>query len=155
MQIRRLYISPGHNYFGRHEQPAGENPILEMLEIECVAGRGIRGDRFFDFKEDYRGQITFFSAEVFAELCRALDLSAAKPADARRNVLTAEVDLNALIGQKFKIQDVEFEGIQECRPCYWMNSALGPGAEEWLRGRGGLRAKILSDGTLRCSENAA
>ena len=25
------------------------------------------GDRFFDYKGDYKGQITFFSAEVFAE----------------------------------------------------------------------------------------
>jgi MOSC domain-containing protein YiiM len=59
------------------------------------------------------------------------------------------VDLNDLIGKAFTLQGIQFQGTEECRPCYWMNSAIGPGAEEWLRGRAGLRAKILSDGTLR------
>jgi MOSC domain-containing protein YiiM len=39
--------------------------------------------------------------------------------------------------------------VEECRPCYWMNRAIAPGAEEFLKGRGGLRAKILCDGELR------
>jgi hypothetical protein len=43
---------------------------------------------------------------------------------------------------------VEFEGICECKPCYWMDYAIAPGAEQFLQGRGGLRAKILSDGIL-------
>jgi hypothetical protein len=30
-----------------------------------------------------------------------------------------------------------------------MNRAFAPGAEDFLKGRGGLRAKILSDGKLR------
>ena len=42
--------------------------------IECVAGRGIRGDRFFDYKENYKGQITFFALEVFDALRRELNL---------------------------------------------------------------------------------
>ena len=29
-----------------------------------------------------------------------------------------------------------------------MEQAVAPGAEEWLRGNGGLRARILSDGPL-------
>ena len=47
--------------------------MIEVPVIECVAGRGIRGDRYFDFKDDYKGQITFFSLDVFDELCAALD----------------------------------------------------------------------------------
>ena len=66
MCIRHLFISPGHNYFGHHEQPPGQHPVLERDEIECVAGQGIRGDRFFGYQEDYKGQITFFAGEVFA-----------------------------------------------------------------------------------------
>jgi hypothetical protein len=46
--------------------------LIEVPDIRCVAGRGIEGDRFFDFKENYAGQITFFSSEVFDELCFSL-----------------------------------------------------------------------------------
>ena len=43
---------------------------------------------------------------------------------------------------------MRFRGVEECRPCYWMDQAIAPGAEAWLKGKGGLRAKILSDGWL-------
>jgi len=117
--------------------------------IECVTGRGIRGDRYFDFKEDYKGQITFFSLEVFDELCGAMQLQDCSPALARRNVMIRGVDLNQLIGQEFEVQGVHLYGVQECAPCYWMDRAIAPGTQEFLKGRGGLRAKILSDGKLR------
>jgi MOSC domain-containing protein YiiM len=117
--------------------------------IECVAGHGIRGDRFFDYQEDYKGQITFFSLEVFQELCHALEVQDCSPAFVRRNVMTRDVDLNELIGQDFEVQGVRFHGTGECRPCYWMERAIAPGAEEFLKGRGGLRARILTDGELR------
>lgn len=149
MTIRQLFISPGHNFFGHHGLAPGGYPLEEVQQLECVAGRGVRGDRFFDYQQDYKGQITFFASEVFWEVCKRLGVKNKTPGAARRNVVTSGIDLNTLIGRKFKLQDIEFEGVCECKPCYWMDSAIGPGAEEALRGRGGLRAKILNDGKLR------
>ena len=148
VKIRHLYISPGHNYFDHHGQAAGQNVCLEVLEAECVAGRGIRGDRFFDYKENYQGQITFFSAEVFDDVCRQTSAGGKSPGVARRNVVTSGVDLNSLAGKKFDVQGITFEGVGECRPCHWMDEAIAPGAEKLLQGRGGLRARILTDGRL-------
>ena len=152
IRISQIYISPGHNFVGHHGQPAGQHPLLAQEQIECVAGRGLRGDRFFDFEENYAGQITFFSLEVFDALRRELNLPLAEPQATRRNAFTRGADLNTLIGQPFEIQGVRFEGVCESKPCHWMNSAVGPGAEEWLKGRGGLRARILTDGILRREE---
>jgi hypothetical protein len=146
--VRHLYISPGHNFFGHHGQPAGKNPLMEMAEIECVAGRGVRDDRFFDYQESYKGQITFFAFEIYESLCKALNTFDKPPLVLRRNVITEGIELNALIGEEFAVQGVRFRGTEECKPCYWMDQAFAPGAEEFLRGRGGLRAVILSDGKL-------
>lgn len=148
LRVEHLFVSPGHNFFGHHDQPAGEHPIVPADQIECVAGRGIRGDRFFDYKENYKGQITFFAMEVLETLRDELNLPEAQPQATRRNAFIRGADLPALIGQQFEIQGVRFEGVEESRPCNWMNAALGPGAEEWLRGRAGLRCRILSDGIL-------
>lgn len=150
IRIEHLFISPGHNFFGHQGQPEGENPVVAVEQIECVAGRGIRGDRFFDFKPEYKGQITFFSMEVLEALRRELALPEAQPQATRRNVFVRGADLNVLIGQEFEVQGVRFAGVEESTPCHWMNIALGPGAQEWLRGRGGLRGRILTDGVLRC-----
>jgi MOSC domain-containing protein YiiM len=147
--VLHLYVSPGHNYFGHHGQAAGTHPILEQREVRCVAGRGIEGDRFFDFKADYTGQITLFAWEVYQDLCARFNRWDKPPAVFRRNVITRGLDLNALIGQEFELQGVRFLGVESCKPCYWMDQAFCPGAEAALQGRGGLRAKILTDGVLR------
>ncbi|HEU6447373.1 MAG TPA: molybdenum cofactor biosysynthesis protein [Verrucomicrobiae bacterium] len=149
IRIEKIFISPGHNFFGRHGKSAGGNPALEVSRVECIAGKGLVGDRFFNFKENYKGQVTFFSAEIFEDICRQFGLSEKSPGVTRRNIITRGVDLNSLIGNGFEIQGVGFLGISECAPCYWMDDAIAPGAEMALRGRGGLRAKILSDGILR------
>jgi MOSC domain-containing protein YiiM len=149
VEICHLYISPGHNFVGHHGREPDTHPMIEVPEIECVAGRGIRSDRYFDFKGDYKGQITFVSLDVFDELCGALQLQDCSPALARRNVITRSIDLNDLVGQEFEVQGVLFFGTEECRPCYWMDRAFAPGAEKFLKDRGGLRAKILSNGKLR------
>jgi MOSC domain-containing protein YiiM len=122
---------------------------VEVAEIECVAGRGIKGDRFFDFKENYKGQATFFSAEVFDAMSTELKLSGRSPGESRRNILVEGADLNSLVGLEFEVQGVKFRGTAECSPCHWMDAAFAPGAEHFLQRRGGLRAQILSDGKLR------
>jgi len=155
VEICHLYISPGHNFVGHHGREPDTHPIIEVPIIECVAGRGIRGDRYFDFKDDYKGQITFFSLEVFEELCAALEIRDCLPAAARRNVITRGVDLNECIGREFEVQGVCLYGIEESAPCYWMDQAIAPGAKDFLKGRGGLRAKILTDGQLRVTARGA
>lgn len=155
IRVEQLFISPGHNFFGHHGQLAGAHPIVAASQLECVAGRGIRGDRFFDYQANYKGQITFFALEVLEALRSELNLFAVQPQATRRNVFVRGADLNALIGNLFTVQGIRFEAVEESKPCYWMNSTLGPGAEEWLRGRAGIRCRILTDGVLRCEPSAA
>ena len=152
MIIRQIFISPGHNYFGHHGKPPDDYPLLEQQRIECVAGHGIRGDRFYDYRDDYAGQITFFSADVFEKLCQSFGLTNKSPGALRRNIIVTEVDLNSLIGVDFEIQGVQFRGTKHCKPCYWMNQAIAIGAEKWLSGNGGLRAQILSDGFIEVGD---
>jgi MOSC domain-containing protein YiiM len=147
-EITHLYISPGHNFFGHERDQPSSNPALEVPSVWCVAGKGIEGDRFFDYKESYKGQITFFEEETYADLCSQLGIWDRSPSVFRRNVLTHGVRLNDLIGHEFTIGDVRLLGTEESRPCFWMDHAFGPGAQAALKGRGGLRARILSTGRL-------
>ena len=149
MRLLHLYISAGHSYLGHHGMPAGQEPMTEVPEIECVAGKGIRGDRYFDFKDNYKGQITFFAQETYERLCEQFGESGRPSWVFRRNVITQGVDLNTLIGKEFEVQGVQFIGTQEAAPCHWMNEAFAEGAEAALRGFGGLRARVLTDGVLR------
>jgi MOSC domain-containing protein YiiM len=148
MIIRQIFISPGHNYFGHHGRAPDDFPLVEVQEVECVAGHGIRGDRFYHYRDDYKGQITFFSLEVFERLAARFGLTNKSAGILRRNVVVSGVDLNELIGEEFAVQGVRLRGTAHCKPCYWMNEAVATGAEEFLQGNGGLRAQILTDGTI-------
>ncbi|MCB1076889.1 MAG: MOSC domain-containing protein [Verrucomicrobiae bacterium] len=149
MTVRHIFISPVHVYAGHHGRAPGEEPMESVDEVECVAGSGIQGDRYFNFKEDYKGQITLFSLETWEEMCIRFGVFDKGPEVFRRNVVVSGVDLNSLIGQEFEVQGIRFFGTQEAAPCYWMNQAFAEGAEAALKGRGGLRARILSSGSLR------
>lgn len=151
MRVEEIWISGGHDFRGRHGMERMENEIFSKNEVECVAGKGLEGDRYFEFKEDFKGQITFFSMEVMEELREKFGKFASSAL--RRNILVRGADLKDLVGQKFSVQGVVFEGSEECTPCYRMDEAIGKGAEDFLRGdcRGGLRARILTDGRLQCA----
>ena len=153
--IHHLYTSPGHNFFGHHGKAVGEHLIVEHQRIELLAGRGIEGDRFLDFKDGYKGQITFIDQQI-VEAVRSHTATPGLPASSfRRNVVTEGLDLNALIGKRFRLGGVLLEGTEECNPCYWMDQACGTsGTEEFMKGHGGLRCRILESGALSSGEIA-
>jgi len=148
-KVEHIFLSPGHNFFGHHGKPADNHPRVEVDQVNCVAGRGLEGDRYFDYKPDYPGQITFFAMEVYEDLCRMLGVFDKTPGALGRNVFLRGADLNALIGVTFTLQGLAFSGSKECSPCYWMDQSFGPGTEAFLQGRGGLRARICTSGILR------
>jgi len=148
MLIRQIFISSGHNYFGHHGRAADDYPLVEVPQIECVAGHGIRGDRFYNYRDNYKGQITFFSFDVFEKFTRHFGLTDKSAGALRRNVIVSGVDLNELIGEEFSIQGLRLRGTAHCKPCYWLDQAMVPGTEKFLEGNGGLRAQILSDGVI-------
>ncbi|MBT8037989.1 MAG: molybdenum cofactor biosysynthesis protein [Verrucomicrobiae bacterium] len=150
--LKHLFISPGHNYYGRHGMGSLDHPIEEVERIECVAGSGIVGDRFFDYQPDYKGQITLFDGAVYERVRDEIVQGELHPMAFRRNVVVQGVDLNALIDQRFSLGELELTGSCECAPCYWMDEACAPGTHEFLKGRGGLRARIVKGGVLTLGE---
>ena len=148
MKIKAIYISPGHNFYGHYGKPPSNHPLIAVDTVNCVAGKGLLGDRFFDYKPNYKGQVTLFDFSVYQAMCKELDIYDKDPLVLRRNLLVQGEDLLSLIGQKFTIQGVNLLGVEECSPCFWMDQAFGIGAEKFLKGQGGLRCRILADGVF-------
>ncbi len=135
--------------------PAAEAP-MQLLEVaQARAGRGFDGDRYaagagtFTPRAGRRPgyDLTLIAAEVLDEMAAAghvLDF-----AGTRRNVLTRGIDVNALVGRRFRIGDVLCEGRRLCEPCVHLDRLSGPGVLRPLIHRGGLRADVLTDGEIR------
>ena len=151
--IDDIWISPGHDFKGRHGKGRRNHGMMRVEEALCEAERGLAGDRYHDEEPGTKTQVTFVAREVVDEMCRTLGIAQPDYSSLRRNVLVSGVDLNSLIGKTFAIDGVFFEGVEECKPCYWMDEAVASGANAFLAGRGGLRCRILNSGILRCGEN--
>jgi molybdopterin synthase catalytic subunit len=150
-ELLEIWISDGNDFRGRHEKGRLDHGIRSVSEIECVAGMGLRGDRYFGYKPDFKGQVTFFDADAVQAVREHFSLPDLSGSVFRRNLIVRGIDLGAWVGKRFRFQGIEFEATEECKPCYWMDEAVASGAEEFLKAccRGGLRARILSDGVLR------
>jgi molybdopterin synthase catalytic subunit len=150
-ELVEIWISPGNDFRGHHGMARGDHGIASVAEVQCVAGMGLRGDRYFGYKADFKGQVTFFDADAVDAVRQQFKRPDLSGGVFRRNIIVRGVTLSAWVGQRFRFQGIEFEGSEECKPCYWMDAAVAPGVEAFLetRFRGGLRARVLCDGTLR------
>lgn len=150
-ELVEIWISEGNDFRGRHDKGRLEHGIRGVSEVECVAGMGLRGDRYFGYKPDFKGQVTFLNRDAVQAVRDHFSQPGLSSSVFRRNLIVQGVDLAAWAGKRFRFQGVEFEASEECKPCYWMDEVVGPGAEAFLkeRFRGGLRARVLSDGVLK------
>lgn len=160
IEVLHLLVSPGHNYAGRPQDGAGRHPTEDLDEVRLVAGKGIVGDRYFGRAAHRDAAVTLIAAEALEDAAAVLGLAQPlDPVPARRNVVVRGVDLNALRGETFVIRSlaagapdgaaVTLLGGRPANPCAWMDRVYAPGAQAALRGRGGLRCRVLTDGLLR------
>jgi hypothetical protein len=127
-------------------------PMTVVGEATVRAGRGLEGDRYFAGRGTFSNphanghELTLIEAEAVE------DLGLIRPEEARRNVVTRGIDLNALVGRRFTIGGTAFVGRRLCEPCAHLQRLTVPGILPGLVHRGGLRADALGDGTIRIGD---
>jgi hypothetical protein len=129
--------------------PTAEAPVEHVSEAVALPGRGLEGDRYAaghgTFKSGRPGSaLTLVDAAVLESLGREIDH--------RRNVVVRGTDLNALVGREFMLGEVRCRGMRLCEPCAHLDRLNAGGVLRPLVHRGGLRADILSGGTLRVGD---
>jgi len=125
----------------------GELPA-PVDRVRALAGRGLEGNRYFYDSDAPAGRaVTLIAAEAVEALESDHGISL-EAAATRRNVLTRGIDLNALVGRRFRVGDVECEGVELCEPCLHLESMTQTGVINGLVHRGGLNADILNDGHI-------
>ena len=129
--------------------------MQQMTTARAIPGRGLDGDRYANRAGTFtprsgRGSgydLTLIEAEVLDELTLP-DGQRLGYAEARRNIVTRGIDLNTLVGQRFKVGDVECVGRRLCEPCAHLERLTHKGVLRKLIHRGGLRADILTTGNI-------
>jgi hypothetical protein len=132
--------------------PAAGSPAASVEAVRALPGHGLEGDRHVTgdgtFPSGLPGSaLTLIEREVCDSFTPAL-----APDEHRRNVVTAGIDLNRLVGREFAIGDVRCRGMRLCEPCTVIERYAGRPVLRPLVHRGGLRADILEDGVIRVGD---
>lgn len=129
-------------------------------QVESVAGRGLVGDRYFAGIGTYSNNpgsgrhVTLIEIEAIEGLQRDYDVEIT-PSQSRRNIVTRDVALNHLVDREFLVGAVRLRGARLCEPCAHLESLSARGALRGLIHRGGLRADIITGGTIRIGDPIA
>jgi MOSC domain-containing protein YiiM len=132
-----------------------EAPMQQIMTAQAIPGRGLDGDRYANRAGTFTPRngrlngydLTLIEAEVLDELTLP-DGQRLGYAEARRNIVTRGIDLNTLVGRRFRIGDVECVGRRLCEPCAHLERLTHKGVLRKLIHRGGLRADILTAGSI-------
>ena len=140
-------------------------PMEPVPEVRAVPGRGLEGDRYFSglgFYSPRPGfggrEVTLIEVEAVEALFRNANVDGQtlgiklSPQDTRRNIATSGVPLNHLVDRQFWVGEVLMQGTRLCEPCKHLEDLTQPGVLAGLIHRGGLRARILTEGIIRAGD---
>jgi len=130
--------------------------MQSVAAIAAEAGRGLLGDRYYQAagtfsKPGQDNEVTLIESETIEALERECRIRFA-PGDSRRNLVTRGVALNHQVGRDFLVGGVRLRGIRLCEPCGHLEKLTVNGVRDALRHRGGLRAAVVTGGTIRVGD---
>jgi MOSC domain-containing protein YiiM len=127
-----------------------------VASVEAAAGGGLVGNRYFFANGDAPPgvAITLIAAEALEAFTEETGLSLTA-AESRRNVLTRGIDLNALVGKRFRVGGAECVGIELCEPCTSLEAMTKPGVLKGMVHRAGLNADVISGGAIAVGDVVA
>jgi MOSC domain-containing protein YiiM len=137
--VEGIFIGPGHS-----------GPVHEVPEVVAAAGKGLEGDRHYgDHQQAEPGRdLTLIEAESLERLAEETGIVLG-PGESRRQITTRGVRLLPLVGKRFMVGEVECIGIEDNPSCNHLQKLTQPGVLRGLARSGGIRADILSGGTIR------
>lgn len=131
-------------------RPASRAPMVEIEAVEARRDAGLTGDHARPTPRNQR-QVTLIQWEHLPVVA-ALIGKAVAPADLRRNLAIAGINLFSLKNRRFRIGQAVLETTGWCQPCARLEERLGVGTFQAMRGHGGLTARVLESGIIRLGD---
>ena len=132
----------------------------EMKSVEvttAIEGCGLEGDRYCVGTGHWSRfgrfcEVTFIAAEDLDDIERESGVGV-KNGEHRRNVVTRGISLKALRrGERFRVGEVAFEYRGPRSVCQYIERLTEPGMMQVLKGRGGICARAIENGTIRVGD---
>ena len=125
-----------------------EENTFYVNQATLEKGKGIVNDRYYGNFKEKKEQVTLISLEEINNFNNQIKQSI-DAKDFRRNIIVSGLNLNKFINKKIKINEVTLKIHEICQPCKYLQDRLKiPGLVKMLLNKSGVRAEIISSGSL-------
>ena len=127
--------------------------IKKVSEVNAFKGKGLLNDRKYRQNNHKKSQITLIEIENINHFNKISNTNI-PPIDFRRNIITKDIRLNALVGKEFFVGNVKLKAHDLCRPCKYLQEKLKRNnfIKEFLH-TGGIRCEILTNGKINVGDS--
>lgn len=151
LTLQTLLSQYAHN--GRLEwigtRPARKRPMVAHTFMAIIE-KGLQEDRSV---RPSKRSVTLIQYEHLPAIEALCAIKSVKPELLRRNLVVSGINLLALKDIQFKIGNVILEGTGICAPCSYMETVLGKGGYNAVRGHGGITAKVIQSGSVKIGDS--
>ncbi|QIP12677.1 MOSC domain-containing protein [Spirosoma aureum] len=131
-------------------RPERRNPVVVVQSVDVSEKKGLLGDHYSG--QSGNRHVTLIQAEHLPVVAALTGRDELDPGIVRRNLVVSGINLLALKDQQIEIGEVVLQVTGQCHPCSKMETALGPGGYNAMRGHGGMTAKVIRGGTIRVGD---
>ena len=127
--------------------------LADLVPVEAadLLEAGLEGDHARAGKR----ALTLIQAEHLPVIAALAEISEVAPEVLRRNVVVSGINLTALRNHPVRIGKAVIEVTAPCAPCSRMETALGHGGYNAMRGHGGWCARVLEPGRIAVGDSVA
>lgn len=130
-------------------RPARKQALIRVAEVQADSASGLSGDHYQG--RSGKRQLTLIQKEHIAVVA-ALTGRQVSAQMLRRNLVISGINLLALKDRPFRIGTAVFQFTGLCHPCSRMETILGPGGYNAMRGHGGITARVLNSGLIKVND---
>ena len=129
-------------------RPGKKKELVSMQSVTVDPSSGLTGDHYSG--RSGKRQVTLIQAEHIPVIASMMQLNQVTPEQLRRNIVVHGISLLALKDKYFSLGDAVLEYTGLCHPCSRMETTLGAGGYNAMRGHGGITARVIHGGESEC-----
>lgn len=137
-------------WIGVRSRRGGDMETMDSALL--MEGRGVEGDHRAERPGTQR-QVTLIQWEHLSVIAALCGRDAVDPSLLRRNIAVMGISIFALRSRLFRIGGAVLEGSGYCHPCSRMERNLGSGGYNAVRGHGGITARVIESGEVKCGDD--
>jgi MOSC domain-containing protein YiiM len=127
-------------------RPGKKRDLVSMDSVMLDPSYGIEDDHYTG--RSGKRQVTLIQAEHLPVIASMTHMEEVSPGQLRRNIVVGGLNLLALKGKTFQLGEAVLEYTGLCHPCSRMETILGVGGYNAMRGHGGITARVIQAGRV-------